>query len=160
MNKRIVVHVGWCEKNYDGGWGDPECGIIISTGRTLDDFKQDFKEALDFHIESMAEDKDTFPEWMANGQYEIEYYLHTSALLHEAERFTTLTAISRASGISKKVLQALARRSPVPCHIREGSTSTTKRTHYKSLKYYRAGSIGTLTTSVIRNYISKPYEEV
>lgn len=108
MNKRIVVHVGWCKKNYDGGWGDPECGIIISTGRTLDDFKQDFKEALDFHIESMAEDKDTFPEWMANGQYEIEYYLHTSALLHEAERFTTLTAISRASGISKKVLQAYA----------------------------------------------------
>lgn len=105
--KRIVVQVSWSEKNYCGGWGDPALGAVLSTGKTLEAFKQEFEDALRFHIEGMAE-SGTAPEWAVKGEYEVEYSLHISAVLRQAEQYTTMSAVSRVSGVNATLLRHYA----------------------------------------------------
>lgn len=105
---KIVAKVEWCVKNYAGGWGYPGIGAIISTGKTLEEFKDDFKDAVEFHLDGMTEDGDNLPQWAVDRDYEIEFELAITAILHEVEKFTTLKAISKASGIKLPTLKQYA----------------------------------------------------
>ena len=71
-------------------------------------FKQEFAEALDFHLEGMEEYGDPLPQWAVDRDYEIEYSMTVSALLHRALEYTTLEAISRASGLKRSALKRYA----------------------------------------------------
>lgn len=62
----------------------------------------------------MVEDGEEVPEWLANGQYDIEYTLSSAALLRQAENYTTMAAISRATGINQKLLSNYANAVKVP----------------------------------------------
>lgn len=104
----IKVEVSWSGKNYGGGWGYPEIGAIICTGKTLDEFKTEFISALDFHVEAMLADGEDVPQWLVNKDYEVEYDLRASALLRQAERFTTMAALSRVTGINQRLLSNYA----------------------------------------------------
>ena len=106
--QKIDVKVDWSGKNYGGGWGNPVLGIILSTGDTWEEFTKDFEEALDFHIEGMMEHGDQLPQWAVERDYEIEYRMTVSALLHRALEYTTLEAISRASGLKRSALKRYA----------------------------------------------------
>ncbi len=106
--EKIVVEVHWAEKNFNCGWAMPGIGTVIVAEKSLDKAKQAFKEALDFHIEGMLEDGDTVPGWLANGDYEITFKPDISAILREAEQYTTMTALSKASGINLKQLSHYA----------------------------------------------------
>ncbi len=106
--KKIKVSVSWSGENYNGGTGDPELGAILVTAPTLDEFKKEFEESLEFHIEGLKGDGNDIPEYILSGNYRIVYNLEASALLKEAESFTTLAAISRATGINQKQLSHYA----------------------------------------------------
>lgn len=108
MEHIIKVEVNWSEKNFCGGWGFEGVGAIMCTNKTLEGLKKDFEETLSFHIEAMKEDGEALPEWLVNGDYRIEYSLSTSALLREAETYTTMAAISRVTGINQKLLSHYA----------------------------------------------------
>lgn len=105
--KTINVIVEWSDKNFCGGYGDKELGAVLATGATLEDFKRDFEEALDFHIEGMVEHGDA-PEWAKEGSYEIVYQMEVSAVLRQAVQYTTMAAVSRVSGINQKLLEHYA----------------------------------------------------
>lgn len=62
----------------------------------------------------MKEDNEPLPEWLSSGDYKIEYTLSASALLRQAESFTTLAAISRATGINQKLLSHYANALKIP----------------------------------------------
>lgn len=104
--KEIKVETTWCDKNFSGGWGDPEIGAIIATGKTFANFKDEFQEALNFHFESFEENE--IPEWWTNKDYTIDYVLDTAALIRCAEEYTSISALSRASGINAKQLSHYA----------------------------------------------------
>ena len=104
----IKVEVSWSGKSYGGGWGYPGVGAVICTGKTLDEFKAEFTSALDFHVEAMVADGDAVPQWLADKDYEIEYDLKASALLRQAEQFTTMAALSRVTGINQRLLSNYA----------------------------------------------------
>lgn len=106
--KAIKVKIYWAEKNYCCGWSDDSIGSIICTHKTLDGVKQAFTESLDFHMEGMAADGDAIPEWYANRDFDIDYELEVSALLRSMEAYTTMAAISRATGINQKQLSHYA----------------------------------------------------
>ncbi len=104
MEKTFKVEITWEDKNYCCGYADSELGVIGCTDKTLDGLKHRFEESMRLHIKGMVEDGDNVPTWLANGEYKIEYSLAVSALLKQAERFTTMAVVSRITGINQKQL--------------------------------------------------------
>jgi len=70
--------------------------------------KDDFEESARLHIQGCIADGDTFPEYLAAGDYDICYDLDAAALIRNAESYTAMSAISRASGINQKQLSHYA----------------------------------------------------
>lgn len=104
----IKVEIHWEDKNYSCAWALEGVGAIIATNKTLDGLKAAFAESLREHIAGMIADGEELPQWLVAGDYRIDYALHTSALLREAENYTTMAAISRATGINQKQLSHYA----------------------------------------------------
>lgn len=114
MNRYLNIEISWSDKNYCCGWGFEGVGAILCTNKTIEGIKRDFEDSLRFHIEAMIEDGESVPEWLAAGDYEIEYTLSAAALLRDAERFTTMVSISRATGINQKLLSHYANALKIP----------------------------------------------
>ena len=92
--------VDWCGKNYASYIKDPRInGLVLSTGKTYEDLQRETEEGLRFHIEGCLADGDELPEFVRNGDYELVYEKRVSAILHEAQQYTTLAALSRVTGI-------------------------------------------------------------
>lgn len=81
---------------------------MIATARSLAKLKENFEESLKLHIEGCVADGDSLPKYLVDGYYAFEYNLDTAALLRDAETYTTMAAISRASGINQKQLSHYA----------------------------------------------------
>lgn len=114
MANLIEVEIGWSEKNYCCGWGYEGVGAILCTNKSLHGIKKDFEESLRFHVEAMVEDGDQVPDWLVAGDYVIVYTLSAAAMLRNAESFTTMAAISRATGINQKLLSHYANALKIP----------------------------------------------
>ncbi|MBQ7735865.1 MAG: type II toxin-antitoxin system HicB family antitoxin [Bacteroidales bacterium] len=98
--EHIKVIVDWCGKNYASYISDPRInGVVLSTGKTFEKLKQETEDGLKFHLEGCIADGDPIPEAIRNGDYELVYEKRISAILHEAQAYTTLAAISRVTGI-------------------------------------------------------------
>jgi len=103
MSEKLFVSIGWSGNNYGAvSQSDDINGVVVATHKTLEGVKNEFKSALKFHIEGCIEDGDKLPEWVAKGDYTIEYKLETSALLHSLDGFITRSAIARVSGINER----------------------------------------------------------
>lgn len=105
---KVEAFISWSGRNYCVGNGKQVEGCIVVTDKTFEGAKATFKEALQFHIEGMLQDGDGVPEWLQKGDYEIEFILETSALLRSCEKFTSIAAIARASGINERQLSHYA----------------------------------------------------
>lgn len=104
----IKVNVSWTEDNFCGAWYDEAVGAVLVTAKTLELLKEDFKESLRLHIEGCVADGDDLPDYLVKGDFDIEFVLDTAALLRDAEEYTTLAALSHASGINQKQLSHYA----------------------------------------------------
>ena len=114
--KKINVKVSWEHNNYSACTDDYDNlgGLVIATGKTLELLKEAFQSALNFHVEGCLADGDSLPEWLVKGMYEMNFILETSALLRYAEKYTSLAAISRASGINERQLSHYANKRSIP----------------------------------------------
>jgi len=106
--EKLTVTIDWCEKNYSASLVKDEIGVIVATAKTESDVKEKFKESLQFHIEGMVADNDEVPQYLANGEYEICYEYTLSATLHNIQQYTSLSAISRVTGIKHAQLSHYA----------------------------------------------------
>lgn len=106
--EKITVEIYWEEKNYCCGWGYDGFGAIVCANNNLEDLKKEFEESLSEQVAEMAADGDPIPQWLSSGDYEIDYELAVSALLRQAEKFTTMAIISRFTGINQKLLSHYA----------------------------------------------------
>ena len=98
--EQIKVLVDWCGKNYASYINDPRIGgVVLSTGKTFEELCHETEEGLQFQLECCIADGDPIPDSIKKGDYELVYEKCVSAILHEAQQFTTLAAISRATGI-------------------------------------------------------------
>lgn len=115
-NHKLIVTVSCTDRNFCCCWSDEDAGSVVVTNKNLEKLKEDFEESLKLHIEGCVEDGDNLPDYLVNGNYELEYVLDTAALLRDAETYTTMAAISRASGINQKLLSHYAngRKKPRP----------------------------------------------
>ena len=106
--KKLNIQVSWAENNFSAGFTDEQIGTVLVTAKTFEKLKNDFEESFKWHIEGCMEDGDELPEFIINGQYEIVFDLDVCALLRYAENYTSMIAISRASGINPKQLSHYA----------------------------------------------------
>ena len=106
--KKIKVEISWEDKNYCCGWGCDGFGAVLCTNKTLDGVKSEFAKSLETQIKDMIAAGEFVPDWLVSGEYEIEFNLAVSALLRQAETFTTLTVISHFTGINQKLLSHYA----------------------------------------------------
>jgi predicted RNase H-like HicB family nuclease len=115
--KKIEVLISWSGDNYcaDAVSNDIN-GVVLTTEATLEGVKKEFKSALQFHVESAVADGDKLPEWLVSGNYELDYVLDTSALLHSLDGILTRSAIARVSGINERQIghYASGHRTPRP----------------------------------------------
>lgn len=107
-NRKLKVDVSWTGKNFCCSWSDEVAGTVVVTAKTLEKLKENFAESFKWHIEGCVEDGDELPQYLVDGDYELDYNLDTAALLRDAETYTTMAAISRASGINQKQLSHYA----------------------------------------------------
>ena len=56
----------------------------------------------------MIADDDKIPQWLLDGEYELEYHLDTAALLQMCAPYASIAAISRVSGINQHQLSHYA----------------------------------------------------
>ena len=112
--KKLKVQVGWSGKNFCCELSEDIGGVVVVTAKTLSKLKEDFEESLRWHIEGCAADGDVLPDYIVNGDYELDYELDTAAVLREAEQFTTMAAISRVTGINQKLLSHYANMLKIP----------------------------------------------
>lgn len=110
----IQVKVDWCNKNFGASVGDNVPGAVVVTDKTLDGLKKAVAEAVAFHVEGLASDGDNVPSWLINGDYRFEWQLTPAALLRSVERYTSMAAIARATGINEQLLSHYANGLKVP----------------------------------------------
>lgn len=107
--EKIKVLVDWCEKNFAAVTEcDALCGLVTVTAKDYDTLMDELKQAVAFHVEGLQEDGEEVPEWLAAGDYEWDIELGMAALLRKCERFTSLAAIARVSGINQQQLSHYA----------------------------------------------------
>lgn len=106
--QKLIIKIDWCEKNYSASLVSNEIGVIIATAKTEAEAKDKFHEALKFHIDGMIADNDTVPSYLSNNEYEFVYEYTLSATLHNIQQYTSLTAISKVTGIKHAQLSHYA----------------------------------------------------
>jgi predicted RNase H-like HicB family nuclease len=114
---KIKVLISWSGNNYCADAVSEDInGVVLATNRTFEGVKKEFESALQFHIEGCLADDDKLPKWLVTGQYELDYVLETSALLHSLDGVLTRSALSRATGINEKQIghYASGHRKPRP----------------------------------------------
>ena len=96
----ITVLVDWCGSNYAAYISGGEIGgLVTATARTFDELQRQAAEALRFHVEGCLSDGDTLPDWLVKGDYRLDFEKRFSAILHDAQQYTTLAVLSRETGI-------------------------------------------------------------
>ncbi len=101
--EKIKVIVAWEEHNYSAVC-DSVNGLVIDTNKDLEKLKKSFRTGFDFHIKSSLEDGDELPDFIKQGNYELEFDLQVSALLHSLDGVLTRSALARTTGINEKQL--------------------------------------------------------
>lgn len=101
--KKIKVMVEWADNNFSAGTGKIN-GVVVATGKTLEEVEKSFTKAFSFHIKGSVEDGDNLPEYIMKNDYELIFKLGASAMLHLADGLINRSAISKATGINEKQL--------------------------------------------------------
>lgn len=101
--KKIKIMIEWAGNNFSAGTGTVN-GVVAATGKTLGSVKKNFKSALDFHIQGALADGDKLPAYILKNDFELDFELGASAMLHLADGLITRSAISKATGINEKQL--------------------------------------------------------
>ena len=73
MMEKIIVDVAWCDRNYGGSLGSNVPGAVVFTAPTFEALQKEAKESLEFHVGGLMENGEDVPEWLKNGDYEVEY---------------------------------------------------------------------------------------
>lgn len=107
--EKVRVDVQWCDKNFGASFGENVPGAVVFTAKTFEELIKEAEETLRFHVEGMLEDGDDVPQWLRDGDYELEYnYIDVATMLRACETYASLAAISRASGINQNQLSHYA----------------------------------------------------
>jgi hypothetical protein len=100
--EKVIVNISWSGKNYCAG--AEINGMVLVTNKTLEGVKAEFADTFKFHIDGSVADGDILSEDLVRGDYEFDFKLEVSALLHSLDGVVTRSAIARVTGINERQL--------------------------------------------------------
>ena len=100
--EKVIVNISWSGNNYCAG--AEINGIVFCTHKTLNGVKAEFVDTFKFHILGSVADGDILSEDLVRGDYEFDFKLEVSALLHSLDGIVTRSAIARVTGINERQL--------------------------------------------------------
>ena len=103
--KNVIVTVEKSENNYSA-FIETLLGCV-TTGKTMDELKRNMYEAVEFHLEGMAEDGIDIPDPF-NEKYRLVFRFDTESLLTHYKGIITNSALERLTGINQRQLQRYA----------------------------------------------------
>ncbi len=101
--EKIIINISWCE-NY-GASSESNENVLgcAATHQTLEGVKEAYKSALDFHLESVTNTRES-DKVLSSSDYELVFKMDVHALLHHFDGIITKSALSRITGINEKQL--------------------------------------------------------
>lgn len=107
--EKIEVKVSWCSGNYSASLGENVPGAVVFTASSFSELQKEAENTLIFHMEGMAEDGETIPQWFTDNDYEFSFNcIDTSTVLHICIEYASLAAVSRVTGINRYQLSHYA----------------------------------------------------
>jgi predicted RNase H-like HicB family nuclease len=134
--EKIEVLISWSGDNYTIGTG-LIAGAVFATGKTIEDAKSEFESAFEFHVEGCIADGDELPGFVKNREYEFDYVMQISAILHHFDGILTRAALARVTGINQRQLG----------HYATGKTTPRPEQRRKIIEGFHR--IGTELSSVV-----------
>ena len=58
--------------------------MVLVTAKSFQKLKDDFSESVRLHIQGCVEDGDVFPDFLVDGEYDIEFNIDDAALIRNA----------------------------------------------------------------------------
>lgn len=99
--EKVIIEISYVGQNFAAYV--PTLDGCVATGATLEEVKQNIKEAIQFHVEGSLEDNDPIPE-IFKGEYELTFKTSPEALLNAYSSIFTKAALSRITGINERQL--------------------------------------------------------
>lgn len=107
--ERLHIIVDWCDKNFAlATKEDILDGSIVCTHSSYKGLIDAFNFSVHESVEYAKEHGKQVPEWLENGEYELDIEFTAAALIRKAEEYTSLSAISKVSGINLQQLSHYA----------------------------------------------------
>jgi predicted RNase H-like HicB family nuclease len=104
--EKITVTVEFTDNNYSA-FIESLSGCV-AIGDSLDDLKENLKEAIDLHVETSREYGEYVPKEFL-GEYELVFTFDVKSLLTHYNGIFTNAALQRLTGINQRQLQRYAR---------------------------------------------------
>ena len=104
--EKLIIEIG-ASSNHFGGFATNVDGVY-GAGNTLDECKANILEGLRLLIINREKSQALVPEWLINGEYEIEYRYDVQSILNYYANVFTKPALERLTGINQKQLHHYA----------------------------------------------------
>ncbi len=105
MNK-VIINIDWVPNNFSAVAAN-EAVACVATGKTLEEVKKNFTDALDFHIAGLREDGESVPVVFSEA-WEPEYHLTTRAQLKYADKYIVRKSLAQEIGVAEQQLSHYA----------------------------------------------------
>lgn len=94
--------------NHEGWWAEiTSLEGCYSAGESLEELKQNIREAIDLHIEGLIELDEKISDDLIHGQYELELHINIQDLF---EHFPlTIKGVAEKAGMNRSLLNQYAR---------------------------------------------------
>jgi predicted RNase H-like HicB family nuclease len=104
--EKLIIEIG-ASSNHFGGFAVNVEGVY-GAGNTLDECKADILEGLNLMIKNSDKSYCKAPQWLVDGDYEIEYRYDVQSILGYYANVFTKPALERLTGINQKQLHHYA----------------------------------------------------
>lgn len=104
--EKLVIQIG-ASSDHFGGFAVNVDGIS-GAGNTIEECKVNILEGLKLMVKNSDKSYCKAPQWLINGDYEIEYRYDTQSILKHYSNVFTKPALERLTGINQKQLHHYA----------------------------------------------------
>lgn len=110
--EKLKINIS-CSKDSFGAYAENVEGLYAA-GDTLQECKEDVQTAIALLVENREQNGYNLPQWLINGDYEIEYSYDAASLLKRYGSLLNMTTFAKQAGVNPRQMQRYASGAAVP----------------------------------------------